>query len=230
MGMGVWFLLAHSAGRLAARVSGRRGLFWLIAPIVFFLPLADVFTGAVVAQIWLYKLPPVRPAAPIRTDGYRIMGHTTVLPVLDNVAPTGPFQYLEVEYPERPSWSHADPGLGCGFYQFRTPRYSSSCPDVPGAGSDSHYRYDGRCFYVTHSKSGLARYAYGSTSEPPIFSRPWNNVRMNCIRVVDLVLNDDVARECGASVDSWLFVDQAILIMPFRRNYWSSTAIFVAEE
>jgi hypothetical protein len=55
-------------------------------------------------------------------------------------------------------------------------------------------------------------------------------VRMNCIRVVDLVLNDDVARECGASVDSWLFVDQAILIMPFRRNYWSSTAIFVAEE
>lgn len=123
------------------------------------------------------------------------MGRNSDTPdVVSELAPYGPFQYVEIEYaiPVRNTPTAIE---GPGFYQFsNAPIYGEKCA---GSGIDESmpgiFKIGGRCLNYTRHALPQSRYAYTHLS---VELSAWPDVFVSCSSVRDVSTESEISRGC----------------------------------
>ncbi len=195
----LWLLVGWGVGYLIQKVTGWRSAFWVTFLAIMLLPWTETVIGIYVANSWYAKFGRLMPEGPIEVPGLLLaMDRDSNHPSLADWLNTRGFEFAEVEYSED---VYETPSMlsGPGFYQFRSARSPVAvCATAGASGKPAGvFATGGNCFTYTRSDRPMSRYAYDSGPDPFIRS----NVRVYCIRLVDLLAQQDAARSCSVAVD-----------------------------
>mgnify|MGYP001201225654 CR=1 FL=1 len=202
LGLLVWPFICWLAARLAHDLSGgRRTAYWVTFFVLLLLPWTNTFIRYGVAASYYVRVGRLMPEAPIVAPGFLAADEQDhYQPPLSAylVPPHGSFEFVEVRFTnsvrEMPSMVY-----GPGFYQFRLA--DSSVPECSTFGVSGKpvgvYAHDAHCYTYTRSDRPMSRYAL--VSEPE--ERLWSGVIAQCMKIVDLHDQSEVARSCWFSFD-----------------------------
>lgn len=203
LGLLLWLIIAVAVARLGRWITGGSGVtFWLVLPIIFFLPFADILAGSITARIWLREVPSIRPPSPLSVSGLLVRPGWGDEPSDPSFWLEGDraMEYLEVDRRERPP---SKPSLGPGYYQYRMMTPDDLCTE----NVDKYYRLGpaAKCYKVDRTNDRVSHYTYQYENDiSPPYGWLWSNLTMDCERVTDLDTGLDVARECKVDVSNWL--------------------------
>jgi hypothetical protein len=164
-------------------------------------PWTNTFIRYGVATSYYARFGRLMPEAPIVAPGflvgdYQDESHPSLWGYL--VPPHGNFDFVEVKFTksvyEMPSMVS-----GSGFYQFRLADSSVADCSTPGVSGKpvGVYAYADHCYTYTRSDRPASRYAL--VSEPK--ERLWSGVEAQCMKIVDLHDQREVAQSCWVNFD-----------------------------
>jgi hypothetical protein len=202
LGLLIWPFVCWLAARLAHDLTGgRRSAYWATFLVLLLSPWTNTFIRYGVAASYYARFGRLMPEAPIAAPGflvgdYQDESHPSLWGYL--VPPHGNFDFVEVKLTksvyEMPSMVS-----GPGFYQFRLADSSVADCSTPGVSGKpvGVYAYADHCYTYTRSDRPASRYAL--VSEPE--ERLWSGVEAQCMKIVDLHDQSEVARSCSVGLD-----------------------------
>ena len=201
LGLLIWPFICWLAARMAHIWTGRRSAYWVTFLVLLLSPWTNTFIRYGVAASYYARLGQLMPKAPIAAPGFLVgdfqdESHPSLWGYL--VPPHGNFDFVEVRL-TKSDYEMPSMVSGPGFYQFRLADSSVADCSAPGVSGKpvGVYAYADHCYTYTRSDRPSSRYAF--VSEPE--ERLWSGVEAQCMKIVDLHDQSEVARSCSVGLD-----------------------------
>lgn len=226
---GAWLAFSISIGRWLGRKFGKRWVPWMISPIIFLLPQADVFLASWVGKRLVEQIGTYRVNEIVQVAGFLDLSQTDTnsLSFLHFYG-EHTYQYLEVQYtrPVSLQWTSRwalGPGpwtfssgswiLGPGYYQFwRLDPTSALCEPIGSEVSTDIWRRGAdNCMRITHSKTPVSKFSVSGWTSLNVGG--WAErlgILTNCRFVREISSDRVLAQDCSyyyASILGWITFD-----------------------